>query len=486
MILTLENILLVGSFLLILSVFFSKSSKYGIPTVVLFLLVGMLAGTDGIGQINFFDIHLSKFIGTVALILILFSGGLDTRFADIKPVIVPGMLLSTLGVIITALATGVFIWSVTHLSLVEGLLLGSIISSTDAASVFSIFRAKNTGLKGRIRPLLELESGSNDPMAYFLTLFFIFILKSEAVSFSGLVFFFIKQFAFGIPFGIFMGFAIVRIINRISLNSDGLYSVFLIAIAVFTFAVSDFIGGNGFLSVYIAAVILGNRDFVHKRSLTKHFDGQAWLMQIIMFLTLGLLVNPKELLPVIPLGLLFFFFILLIARPLAVFLSLIFSGFNLRSKFFISWVGLRGAVPIIFSIYALDANLSNGPYIFNLVFFISLLSVLLQGSTISWVASLLGLSVPIAIRKKSAVEAEYITTIKPVRAELEIRGDSPFIKKSLVSLALPKEILISMVTRDEVLFVPDGTTVFQEGDRLTIMTDTEEIMDGFRKQINPG
>ncbi|MCK9202902.1 MAG: potassium/proton antiporter [Bacteroidales bacterium] len=485
MVLTLENILLVGSFLLILSVFFSKSSKYGIPTVVLFLLVGMLAGADGIGKINFFDIHISKFIGTLALILILFSGGLDTRFSDIRSVLLPGALLSTLGVLVTAVATGLFIWSITHLSLLEGLLLGSIISSTDAASVFTIFRAKNTGLKGRIRPLLELESGSNDPMAYFLTIFFIFILKSESVSIGKLVLFFCKQFLLGIPFGILMGFAIVRILNRIHLNSDGLYSVILIALAVFTFAFSDFIGGNGYLSVYIAACIAGNREFVHKRSLTKHFDGQAWLMQVIMFLTLGLLVYPRQLIPVIPLGLILSFFIILVARPLAVFISLAFSKFNIRSKLFVSWVGLRGAVPVILSIYVLDAKLENGTFVFNLVFFISLLSVLIQGSTISWFASFLGLSVPVTLRKKTAIETEFITTIKPFRAELEIRNGSPFSNKSLVSLSLPKEVLISMVTRDDILFVPDGATTFQEGDHLTVMADSEEIMDKFRKMINP-
>ncbi|MCK9423553.1 MAG: potassium/proton antiporter [Bacteroidales bacterium] len=483
MFITLENILLVGSLLLILSVFFSKSSKYGIPTVVLFILVGMLAGADGLGKIDFFDIHLSKFIGTLALILILFSGGLDTRYSDIRPVLIQGALLSTLGVVITAVVTGLFISYITKMNILEGLLLGSIISSTDAASVFTILRAKNTGLKGKIRPLLELESGSNDPMAYFLTIFFIFIIQTESLSAGKLIVMFCKQFLLGIPFGILMGFLIIRTINRIHLSFDGLYSVLLIAFAVFTFAFSEFIGGNGYLSVYIAACMLGNKDFVHKRSLTKHFDGQAWLMQIIMFLTLGLLVYPKQLVPVAPLGLVLAIFTILVARPLAVFISLAFSGFNFRSKVFISWVGLRGAVPIILSIYVLDAQIENGMFIFNLVFFISLLSVLIQGSTISWMAGVLGLSVPVNIRKKSAMEEEFTTTVKPVRAEMEVLPGSPMVNKTLVSMSIPKDILISMVTREDVLFVPDGTTVFHPGDKLTVMTDTNESLDRFMEML---
>jgi cell volume regulation protein A len=369
------------------------------------------------------------------------------------------------------------------MNILEGLLLGSIISSTDAASVFTILRAKNTGLKGKIRPLLELESGSNDPMAYFLTIFFIFIIQTESLSAGKLIVMFCKQFLLGIPFGILMGFLIIRTINRIHLSFDGLYSVLLIAFAVFTFAFSEFIGGNGYLSVYIAACMLGNKDFVHKRSLTKHFDGQAWLMQIIMFLTLGLLVYPKQLVPVAPLGLVLAIFTILVARPLAVFISLAFSGFNFRSKVFISWVGLRGAVPIILSIYVLDAQIENGMFIFNLVFFISLLSVLIQGSTISWMAGVLGLSVPVNIRKKSAMEEEFTTTVKPVRAEMEVLPGSPMVNKTLVSMSIPKDILISMVTREDVLFVPDGTTVFHPGDKLTVMTDTNESLDRFMEML---
>jgi cell volume regulation protein A len=480
---TLENILLIGSSLLILSVFFSKSSKYGIPTVVLFILVGMLAGADGVGKIDFFDIHLSKFIGTLALILILFSGGLDTRYSDIRPVLFRGAVLSTLGVIITAVATGIFISYITQMTILEGLLLGSIISSTDAASVFTILRSKNTGLKGKIRPLLELESGSNDPMAYFLTIFFIFIIQTESLSAGEMILMFCKQFFLGIPFGVIMGFLIVRIINRIHLSFEGIYSVLLIAFAVFTFAFSDFIGGNGYLSVYIAACILGNKDFVHKKNLTKHFDGQAWLMQIIMFLTLGLLVYPKQLIPVISIGLIMSFFTILIARPLAVFISLAFSGFNFRSKLFISWVGLRGAVPIILSIYVLDAHIENGMFIFNLVFFISIISVLIQGSTIAWLAGILGLSVPVNIRKKSAMEEEFTTTVKPVRAEVEILPDSAIVNKTLVSISIPRTVLISMVLREDILFVPDGATIFKAGDKLTVMTDNDESMEWFKRKI---
>ncbi|MCK9219866.1 MAG: potassium/proton antiporter [Bacteroidales bacterium] len=486
MTITLENLLLIGSILLIVSVFFSKSSKYGIPTVVLFLLVGMLAGADGVGKINFFDIHISKFIGTLALILILFSGGLDTRISDIRPVLARGAILSTLGVVITAVTTGLFIHLISKINLLEGLLLGAIISSTDAASVFTILRAKKTGLKGNIRPLLELESGSNDPMAYFLTIFFIFIIQTESVTIWQLALIFFKQFFFGIVFGGIMGFAIQWIINKINLAVDGLYPVILIALAVFTFAFCDFIGGNGYLAVYISACILGNKEFVHKRSLTKHFDGQAWLMQIIMFLTLGLLVYPDQLTHVAGIGLVLSFFIILVARPLAVFISLAFSGFNFRSKLFLSWVGLRGAVPVILSIYVLDAKIPEGPYIFNLVFFISLISVLLQGSTISWFAKILGISVPDEIRKKSALETEFDYTRKTVREEIDLGSGSPIIDKTPIKLNIPKGIFISMIIRDDVMFIPNGTTIFCSGDRLTVIANSSDALNEFREMVQGG
>ncbi len=478
-----DNILLIGSLLVIISVLASKSNKFGIPSMLLFLVVGMLAGSDGIGGIFFFDTHIAKLIGIIALILILFSGGIDTRYSDIKPILWRGITLSTLGVFLTSTIVGVFVSLVTDLSIYEGLLLGSIISSTDAASVFTILRSKNSGLKGNIRPLLEFESGSNDPMAYFLTILYIFLIQHQGVSFMETIPLFFKQFILGGAFGIFMGYAIHRIFNKIKLDFDGLYSVLLLAFALFTFSFSDFIGGNGFLSVYIAACILGNKDFVHKRSLTKHFDGQAWLMQIIMFLTLGLLVFPKQLMPLTGIGILIAVFIIFIARPIAVFLSLSFSDFNIRSKLFISWVGLRGAVPVILALYALDADLPNSMLIFNLVFFISALSVLIQGTTIPFVSRVLHLTVPVSIRKKSTLDIELANKVKSILVELEVNASFKCANKSIIDITLPKGILISMISRGESYLQPEGSTVILVGDKLSILADSIDALQGFYKSI---
>ncbi len=483
MIFTLNNLLLIGSALLVFSVFLSKTTKYGIPVVVLFMLVGMLAGIDGPGGINFYNVQISKFIGTLALILILFSGGLDTRYTDIRSIVKRGVLLSTLGVAITAILTGFFISYTTELSLKEGLLLGAIISSTDAAAVFTILRSKQMGLKNNIRPLLEFESGSNDPMAYLLTIIFIMLIKQPDTSMGYYLWFFIKQFVLGGAVGIGAGFIIVRIINRINLSFDGLYSVLLLSLSVLVFGLSDLIGGNGFLSVYMAAIILGNNEFIHKRSLVKHFDGQAWMMQIIMFLTLGLLVTPSQLVPLIGIGLLFSAFIMLVARPIAVFICLAKSNFNTRAKLFISWVGLRGAVPIILSIYALDAGIKNGPKIFNLVFFISLTSVLLKGTTIASLARILKLSVPMHIRKKSTLDIELANKIKSIVMELEIFPENRCVGKHLVDLNLPDGITISMLNRNNNFFVPDGFTTIIEGDKLTIMADSLDSLKEFQRKI---
>lgn len=480
---TFNNLLLIGSALLVLSVFLSKTTKYGIPVVVLFMVVGMLAGIDGPGGINFYNVQISKFIGTFALILILFSGGLDTRFADIRPIVKRGVLLSTLGVAITAVLTGIFISNTAELSLKEGLLLGAIISSTDAAAVFTILRSKSMGLKNNIRPLLEFESGSNDPMAYLLTITMIMLLKNPEGSAWAYVWFFVKQFAVGGIVGVAMGYAIVRIMNRISLSFDGLYAVLLLGLAVLSFSLADVLGGNGFLSVYLAAIVLGNSDFIHKRSLTKHFDAQAWMVQIVMFLTLGLLVNPSELVPLVGVGLLFATFIIFVARPVAVLVCLWGSGFATRSKIFISWVGLRGAVPIILSIYALEAGVEKGRLIFNLVFFISLTSVLIKGTTIPFLAKALKLNVPMGIRKKSTLDVELANKIKSIVVEFDVAAGYSCIGKNLVNLDLPGGITITMLNRNGHFLVPDGFTTIQEGDKLTILADSVTTLKEFHKKV---
>ena len=406
MTITIDNIILIGSMLLIVSLVVSRQSRFGIPILLLFLLVGMLAGSEGPGGISFDDPRIAKFIGSVALSFILFSGGLETKWNDIKPVFWQGVSLSTAGVIITASIIGILISLFTDFTITEGFLLGSIVSSTDAAAVFSILRSKSVGLKSNLRPLLELESGSNDPMAFFLTLVFTYLLSDPEATYSSLIPLFFKQMILGALIGYLMGLGMFKILNWIKLEFEGLYSVLLITLVLFTFSFSEFIGGNAFLSVYISACILGNRDFIHKKSLIKHFDGQSWLMQIIMFITLGLLVFPSQILPYLGIGILISGLLIFVARPLSVFIALAPFKMEARKKVFISWVGLRGAVPIVLAIYPLTAGVGKANIIFNLVFFISITSILVQGTTLPLVAKWLRLAVPVNIKKKSVLDLE--------------------------------------------------------------------------------
>lgn len=339
MTLTIENIILIGSILLFISVIIGKTSyKFGVPTLVLFLAIGMLAGSDGVIGIHFDDPKIAQFIGIFSLNFILFSGGLDTNWSFVKPVLKEGILLSTLGVLLTAIVLGIFVWLVTDLTIYESMLLGSIVSSTDTAAVFSILRSKNLCLKGNLRATLELESGSNDPMAYVLTITFLSLVTTEAQDAISVAKLFFQQ----IILGGLAGFAFAKLskfsINEIKLDYEGLYSVLVIALMFITFSVTDFLNGNGFLAIYICAIYLGNQNLIHKNTILKMYDGLAWLMQIILFLTLGLLVSPKNIVPHIGLGLLISLFLIIVARPVSVFLTLIFTKLDFQSKLYISWV----------------------------------------------------------------------------------------------------------------------------------------------------
>jgi potassium/hydrogen antiporter len=475
--LTLDNILLIGSLLLFVSLLASRTTKMGIPSLLLFLLVGMLAGSDGFGGISFSDPKLAKFIGSVALSFILFTGGLDTKWTDIKPVLKQGILLSTLGIIITCLIVGLLVTTFTNFSLLEGLLLGAIVSSTDAAAVFSILRSKSIGLKGNIRPLLELESSSNDPMAYFLTIVFTYLLANKDASYLSLIPMFLKQMLIGGAVGYGMGIAMHKIINWIKLEFEGLYSVLLITLVFFIFSFTDFIGGNPFLAVYISACILGNSDFIHKKSLTKHFDGQAWMMQIIMFITLGLLVFPKQIIPYVGIGILISLILIFVARPISVFLSLMFFKMGMRKKLFISWVGLRGAVPIILATYPLAAGIEKAGMIFNLVFFISVTSVLIQGTSLPLVAKWLKLTVPVSLKKKSVLDLELAWKTKSLYKTIEIESHFSCVGKSIVDIGLPNSIIIALIERNNKFFISDGSTRLLLGDKIYIMADDESAVE---------
>lgn len=472
------NILLIGSVLLLISVIAGKTtSRLGVPTLIFFLIVGVLAGSEGIGGIHFDNAGIAQFIGITALNFILFSGGLDTHWKTIKPVLWKGISLSTLGVFMTTISVGVFVHYVFGFTILEGLLLGSIVSATDAAAVFSILRNQGIGLKGYLRPVLELESGSNDPMAYFLTITLTGIIATGNADAAVLVPAFLKEFIIGGAIGFLMGKGSVWLINKIKLESEGLYPVLVLALAMFTYASTHAVGGNGFLAIYLCAIILGNSNMVHRRSLIKFFDGQAWIMQIVLFLTLGLLVFPSNIVPLIGMGLLISAFLIFVARPIGVFASLSFFKSNTRSKLFISWVGLRGGVPIVFATYPLIAGIPKAELIFNLVFFISVTSVLLQGTTLAYVAKLLRVDVPAKAKRRTGVDFESTDAIKTEMTEIILSPGTPASGKRIVELAIPAAVNILAIKRNDVFIAPNGSTLLLEGDVLHVLAENKKSLD---------
>ncbi|MBR3091268.1 MAG: potassium/proton antiporter [Bacteroidetes bacterium] len=473
---SIENFLLFSSLLLIISIITSKSSfKTGVPTLLIFLLVGILAGEEGIGNIKFSNFRATQFIGNIALIFILFSGGLDTNKKNIVPIAKHGIILSIAGVLITAGVLGAFIYYISEFSIYESLLLASIVSSTDAASVFSIFRSRGLGIPKHTQAILELESGSNDPTAYLLTITFLNLIIEPNLQIADTLLFFVKSLVLGGILGVAFGRLMIYTINKINLEIDGLYPVLTIGLSILAFSVTDYIGGNGYLAVYLSALILGSNDFVHKRSIIRIFDGITWLMQIVMFLILGLLVIPSHLLTVAGIAIPIILFMIFIARPIAVFSCLTPLKVKAREQLLISWVGLRGAVPIIFAIYPLVASIPNASTFFNIVFFISVTSLLVQGMAIPSVAKALKLAVP--EQKKHNIDLDKYEKTLNQMAEITITEGSECIGKSIVELNLPKELLIVMVNRNGKNITPNGATIIHTLDRLLVVSDHTEIMD---------
>lgn len=485
--LTIENILLVGSILLLISLLAGKTSyRFGVPTLLLFLTIGMLAGSDGIGGISFDDPKLTQFIGIVSLNFILFSGGLDTRWSSVKPVLKEGLVLSTLGVLLTALTLGGFVWCVTDFTIYESLLLGSIVSSTDAAAVFSILRSKSLALKTNLRPTLELESGSNDPMAYVLTIAFLSLVVNQDQSFISIIPLFLQQMILGGLAGVAFGYTSKFIINNLKLDFEGLYPVLAIALMFITFSATDFVGGNGFLAIYICAVYLGNQNLIHKKNILKMFDGLAWLMQIVLFLTLGLLVFPSHIVPYMSIGLLISLFLIIVARPVSVYLSLLFFKMKMRRRAYISWVGLRGAVPIVFATYPLLAGIEKASMIFNIVFFISVTSVLIQGTTLSIVAKWLNVALPEDEKKITEIDKLLTDLPKTSLQEFEILPNFKVVNKRIVDIDFPQSAFIIMIKRAGQYIRPGGSTLLQANDTLMVLADHpedfEKVKECFHKE----
>jgi len=472
--LTTENILLVGSILLFLSIVFGKTSyRFGVPTLLLFVGVGMLAGSEGIGGISFDNPRTTQFIGIVALNFILFSGGLDTNWKTIRPVLGQGIMLSTLGVLLTAITLGAFIYYVIPgFNLYESMLLGAIVSSTDAAAVFSILRSKSLLLKTNLKPTLELESGSNDPMAYVLTIVFLSLVQEPDKIVWEVVLIFFQQMIIGGVAGFVFGKLSEVTINRIKLDFEGMYPVLLIALMFFTFSATDFIGGNGFLAIYICGVLLGNKELTNKKTIVSVFDGLAWLMQIVLFLTLGLLVFPSQVYQVTGVGLLISIFLIFVARPVSVLISLIPFKMKRRRRMYISWVGLKGAVPIVFATYPLLAGIENANMIFNIVFFISITSIIIQGTSLPIVARWLDVALPEDFTPDiKEVEEKMAIAPHSTLQEIDVQPNYYAVGKKIGELKMPESTFIVVIKRAGEYIRPGGSTVIESKDRLMIYTN---------------
>ena len=474
-----ENVVLVGALLLFVAVMAGKVAyRFGAPALLLFLGVGMLFGLN---FISYRSVEMTQFVGMIALCIILFTGGMDTKFSEIKPIIGPGVVLATVGVVMTAFVLAGFVWLVAPWLGIEipfalALLLASTMSSTDSASVFSILRRKKQGLKQNLRPLLELESGSNDPMAYMMTILLISVVSntSSGVGLGMSVVFFVVQMVVGALSGYLIGRLAVWTINRIKLANHSLYSVLLLAFIFFSFAFTDLIKGNGYLAVYLSGLVIGNHKLEQKRPLTVFFDGFTWLMQIVMFLTLGLFVNSNELLEprVLILGGLVGAFMILVARPLTVFTCLLpFRKFTTKARLYVSWVGLRGAVPILFAIYPLMAHVENAGLLFNVVFLGTIISLLVQGTTVSGMANLLGLAYE---ERESAFSVDMHQDMKSALTEVEVNETMLESGHTLKDITLPENTLVMMVCRDGEYFVPQGKTELKLGDKLLVISDRSE------------
>lgn len=468
-----------GSILIFISILISKTGyRFGIPTLLLFLLVGMLFGSDGLG-LQFNSAEDAQFIGMIALSIILFTGGMDTKYSDIRPVLKQGILLSTVGVLLTTLLTGLFIfyisgWDDTNieLSLMASLLLAATMSSTDSASVFNLLRSQKMNLKENLRPMLELESGSNDPMAYMLTIVLIQVLSSGGALSTGLLLRdLLVQFLIGGAVGYSMGRLMSWLINRIGLSNSSLYSILLLSMVFMTFTATDLLKGNGYLAVYISGIVTGNAKLVHRKEINTFMDGLTWLFQIIMFITLGLLVNPHELLDTAAVALLIGGFMIVVARPVSVFACLLpFRNFSVRARLFVSWVGLRGAVPIIFATYPVITNIADSHRLFNIVFFITLLSLIVQGMTISSVARWLKLDLPLR-KEGNEFGVELPEEIDSQLHDITLTEAMLRNGNRLADMDIPRGSLVMLVKRGNEFLIPNGQMHLQVGDKLLFITE---------------
>lgn len=470
----LELELLAGSVLVLLAIFASRlAGRLGVPALLLFLGLGMLAGSDGPGGIDFDDAELAQAIGIGALALILFDGGLSTSWAQVRPIALRGAVLATVGVAVTAGVVGVAAAAILDVPVEVGLLLGAIISSTDAAAVFAVLRSRQAGLRGGVQPTLELESGANDPMAALLTITMIEVITGDGGSPLGITVLLVVQLVIGALVGLAVGWLARALVNHLSLGTDGLYPVLTLAMALGSYAGAALVGGSGFIAVYLCGLYLGNQELLHRNSIIRFHDAVAWLSQIAMFLVLGLLVFPSRLPEVAGSALLVAIVLAFVARPLGVFASLLPFRVPWRQQAVVSWVGLRGATPIILATFPLVEGIAEAELIFDVVFFVVLTSVLVQGTTLEPVARLFGVTEPYAARPPAPLEAGAPlpdgTALRQVHIPVGSYGDG----RPLVGAGLPPRALIVLVERGGTYIVPTGATRLEAGDAVLILADDD-------------
>lgn len=443
--------------------------KFGVPMLFIFIVLGMLFGSDGLVGIYFDNFELTKQLCSLALVFIMFYGGFGTKWKLAKPVATPSILMSSLGVIITAGLTGLFCHLVVKTSMLEGLLIGTIVASTDAASVFAVLRAQKLNLKGSLASFLEVESGSNDPIAYMSTLIILSMMENGgALSLSIVVPLVIKQILFGLVIGLLLAKVTVFILRHANFEIEGFYAILVTAITILSYSLSEFLGGNGYLSVYITGIIIGNSKIPKKKSMFHFFDGISWIMQIGLFFILGLLSFPSKIPYVTGTAISISLFMIFIARPLATFLILSPFKFTVKEKLLISWVGLRGAASVVFAIFAVTYGVNIENDIFHIIFFIALFSVVIQGTLIPTLANKLDLVNNEEEGSVLKTFTDYTEEINSELLEFTITEESNLKNKMIMDANIPEEILIVMIKRGNQVLVPKGSVLIKEGDKLVL------------------